>query len=213
MKLLSVFLFLTAGLALAQSQPVDRGALWKEVAEAEKKGRPKTAAAKLQTIYDSAINDGKHAEAIKALTKRITHEGAIQGSKPEEKITRLQDELVKVPVEAKPLLETVLGHWYWQYFRQNSYRFMQRTATSEPLGEDFTTWDLPRLYREIDLHFSNALADGRLKTIPTSDFADLLTKPTLPENYRPTLYDFIAHEALGFYTSGEFAAAKPEDTF
>ena len=73
--------------------------------------------------------------------------------------------------------------------------------------------DLPRLYREIDLHFTNALADGRLKTIPTRDFADLLTKPTLPENYRPTLYDFIAHEALAFYTSGEFAAAKPEDAF
>ena len=137
----------------------------------------------------------------------------MQGSKPEEKITRLQDELGKVPVEAKPLLETVLGHWYWQYFRQNRYRFMQRTATAEPLGEDFTTWDLPRLYREIDLHFTNALADGRLKTIPTRDFADLLTKPTLPENYRPTLYDFIAHEALAFYTSGEFAAAKAEDAF
>ena len=35
----------------------------------------------------------------------------------------------------------------------------------------------------------------------------------MPENYRPTLYDFIAHEALAFYTSGEFAAAKPEDVF
>ena len=213
MKLLSTFLVFIAGLALGQAQPVDREALWKEVAEAEKKGRPKTAAAKLQTIYDSALKEGKHAEAIKALAKRITHEGAVQGSKPEEKITRLQDEIDMVPVEAKPLLETVLGHWYWQYFQQNRYRFMQRTATAEPLGKDFTTWDLPRLYREIDLHFTNALADGRLKTIPTSDFADLLTKPTLPENYRPMLYDFIAHEALAFYTSGEFAAAKPEDAF
>ena len=213
MKFLNTFLLFAAGLALGQAQPADREALWKEVAEAEKKGRPKTAAAKLQTIYDSALKAGKHAEAIKALAKRITHEGAVQGSKPEEKITRLQDELGKVPVEAKPLLETVLGHWYWQYFRQNRYRFMQRTATAEPLGEDFTTWDLPRLYREIDLHFTNTLADGRLKTIPTRDFADLLTKPTLPENYRPTLYDFIAHEALAFYTSGEFAAAKPEDAF
>ena len=27
------------------------------------------------------------------------------------------------------------------------------------------------------------------------------------------MYDFIAHEALGFYSSGEFAAAKPEDAF
>ena len=213
MRLLGTFLALAAGLTFAQAQPADREALWKEVAEAEKKGLPKTATAKLQLIYDSALRDGRHAEAIKALAKRITHEGAVQGSKPEEKITRLQAELEKTPAEARPLLQTILGHWYWQYFRANRYRFLQRTATAQPLGDDFTTWDLPRLYREIDLHFTNALADGRLKTIPTTDFADLLTKPTLPEKYRPTLYDFIAHEALGFYTSGEFAAAKPEDAF
>ena len=139
------------------------------------------------------MQDGKHAEAIKALAKRITHEGAVQGNKPEEKITRLQAELEKTPDEAKPLLQTILGHWYWQYFRANRYRFLQRTATAQPLGEDFTTWDLPRLYHEIDLHFTNALADGRLKIIPTTDFADLLTKQTLPKKYMPTLYDFIAH--------------------
>ena len=213
MKLISIFSVLFLGLALAQSQTANRETLWKEVLDAEKKGLPKTAAAKLQTIYDSAIQDGKFAEGIKALAKKITHEGTIQGNKPAEKITRLQDELEKVPDQAKPLLETILAHWYWQYFQQNRYRFIQRTETDEPLGKDFTTWDLPRIYREIDLHFSNALADGRLKTIETSKFGDLLRKPTLPENYRPTLYDFIAHEALGFYTSGEFAAARPEDAF
>ncbi len=31
--------------------------------------------------------------------------------------------------------------------------------------------------------------------------------------YRPTLYDFVAFEALKFYTSGEQAAAKPQDVF
>ena len=213
MRLQGVFLTLAFGLVFAQAQPADRQALWGEVADAEKKGLPKTAAAKLQLIYDSALRDGQHAEAIKALAKRISHEGTVQGNKPEEKITRLRAELEKTPDEAKPLLETILGHWYWQYFRANRYRFLQRSTTAQPLGDDFTTWDLPRLYREIDLHFTNALADGRLKAIPSTDFADLLTKPTLPEHYRPTLYDFIAHEALGFYSSGEFAAAKPEDAF
>ena len=81
MKFLRTVLVLVAGMALGQAQPVDRETLWKEVAEAEKKGRPKTAAAKLQTIYDSALKAGKHAEAIKALAKRITHEGAVQGGR------------------------------------------------------------------------------------------------------------------------------------
>ena len=35
----------------------------------------------------------------------------------------------------------------------------------------------------------------------------------MPDAYRPTLYDFIAHEALKFYTAGEQAGAKPQESF
>src|ERR1019366_1947917 len=52
-----------------------------------------------------------------------------------------------------------------------------------------------------------------LKATPISAWNDLLQKGTMPDSYRPTLYDFILHEALQFYTSGEQAAAKPEDAF
>jgi hypothetical protein len=49
--------------------------------------------------------------------------------------------------------------------------------------------------------------------MPVSAFDDLLEKGTMPDPYRPTLFDFAAHEALKFYTSGEQAGAKPEDAF
>ena len=113
-----------------------------------------------------------------------------------------------------PLLDTLLADWYWHYFQQNRWRFMQRTATAEQPGKDFTTWDLPRLFAEIDKQFQKALAAEKiLKATPISAWNDLLPKGTMPDSYRPTLYDFIAHEALEFYTSGEQAAAKPEDAF
>ena len=35
----------------------------------------------------------------------------------------------------------------------------------------------------------------------------------MPDSHRPTLFDFVAHEALTFYTSGEQAASKAEDAF
>ena len=112
------------------------------------------------------------------------------------------------------MLETLLAHWYWQYFQQNRWRFLQRTATAQAPGKDFTTWDLPRLFAEIDRHFQQSLAAGKiLQATPISAWDDLIEKGTMPESYRPTLYDFIAHEALEFYTSGEQAAAKPEDAF
>ena len=113
------------------------------------------------------------------------------------------------------MLEVVQkAQWYWQYFLQNRWRFMQRTATSAAPGKDFTTWDLARLFAEIDKHFQAALsASDQLKKIPIADYNDLLDKGSLPDDYRPTLYDFVANQAVDFYNAGEQAGVKAEDAF
>ncbi len=85
--------------------------------------------------------------------------------------------------------------------------------TSETPGEDFTTWDLPRIFAEIDNQFQKAITGDRLKQTPVATFDTLLIRGTLPDRYRPTLYDFIAHEALDFYTAGEQAIPRPADAF
>jgi hypothetical protein len=139
-------------------------------------------------------------------------EGNIQGNKPEEKITRLQSVIATAPKETVPILRDDSCQWYWHYFQNNRWRFMQRTARRFS-GKDFTTWDVPRLFAEIDNSFKKALAAAEtLKKIPVIAY-DLLERGSLPDKYRPTLYDFIAHEALAFYTAGEQAAAALRNTF
>jgi alpha-2-macroglobulin-like protein/alpha-2-macroglobulin family protein/MG2 domain-containing protein len=210
-KLVSGFLFVLINFSLLGGT---RDAQWKRVEDAIKQGLPKTAITNLEPIITAAIKDKAYAEAVKAIGKKIALEGNIQGNKPEEKITRLEAEIAKAPKEMVPVFDTLLAHWYWQYFQQNRWRFMQRTTTAEPPGKDFNTWDLPRLFSEIDKEFQKALgAEAVLKATPIGAWDDLLQKGTMPETYRPTLYDFIAHEALEFYTSGEQAAAKPQDDF
>src|SRR6266702_5333091 len=187
---------------------------WKEVEEAVKKGLPKTAIEKLEPIIPGALKDKAWGEATKAIARRIVLEGNIQGNKPEERITRMEAEIAKAPKEIAPLLDTLEAIWYWHYFQNNRWRFMRRTQSAQPPGKDFTTWDLPRLFAETDKQFQKALVNAdTLKKMPVSAFDDLLVKHALPDAYRPTLYDFIAHEALKFYSSGEQAAAKPEDAF
>ena len=191
-----------------------RDAQWKKVDDAIQKGLPKTAITNLEPIIQAALHDKDYGEAVKAIGTRIVMEGMVQGNKPEERIVRLQRELAKAPPQMVPIMETLLAEWYWQYFQQNRWRFMQRTATATAPGADFTTWDLPRLFTEVDKLFQKALtADKFLKATPVSQWDALLTKGTVPDTYRPTLYDFIVHEALDFYTSGEQAAARPEDAF
>ncbi len=213
---MNIFL-IVIGLAMALAGPMfaaSRDSQWKQVDEAVNKGLPKSAIEVLDPIIQGAMKDRAYGEAIKAIARKIVLEGAIQGNKPEEKIVRMEAEIAKAPPEIKPLLETVLANWYWHYFQNNRWRFMQRTATAQAPGKDFTTWDLPRLFQEIDRHFNQALAaPDLLKKTPVSAYNDLLLQGKLPDAYRPSLYDFIAQEALKFYSSGEQAAAKPEDAF
>jgi len=216
MKAFLAVLFISAIVTVPQFAPAASNwdAQWKKVDEAVQQGLPKTAIEQLQPILDGALAEKNYAVAIKALGRKIALEGTIQGNKPEEKITRLDAEIAKAPAEMRPMLEVIQADWYWQYFQHNRWRFMQRTATAAAPGKDFTTWDLPRLFAEIDKHFQKALAaEEQLKQIPVQTFNDLLDKGSMPDSYRPTLYDFTAHQALDFYNSGEQAAAKAEDAF
>ena len=191
-----------------------RDADWKKVDEAINKGLPKTAIEALEPIIQGAMKDKAYGEAAKATCRKIVLEANIQGNKPEEKITRLREVIAKAPPELKPIYHSLHANWFWHYFQQNRWRFMQRTATAAAPGNDFTTWDLPRLFAEIDKEFTAALASGgALKKIPVSQFDDLLQKGNVPDAYRPTMFDFVAHDALNFYSSGEQAAAKPQDAF
>ena len=211
-RLLCVLLLLVVAGHLSAAE--SRDSLWDQVDEAIQNRLPQTAIAVLDEIIPGALEDQAYAEATKAICLKIALEGQIQGGKAEEMIVLLEAEIAEAPEPMKPVTETILAHWYWQYFQQNSWRFINRTQTAEPPGADITTWDLPRILAEIDRHFTLALdAEQELKAIPIDEWDDLLEKGTVPDSYRPTLYDFLAFEALSFYSAGEQVGTIPQDAF
>ena len=191
-------------------KPNDRSEQWKKV-EAAIGQASKTAIELLQPILDAAVADKDYPEAIKAIGRKIALEGMIQGDGPEGKITRMDAEIAKAPVGMRPMMEVVQAKWYWQYFAQNRWRFIGARPRRLPRTGILPAWDLPRLFSEIDKHFQKALAaEEQLKQIPVQTFGGLLEAGVIPDSYRPTLYDFVAHQALDFYNSGEQAAARPK---
>lgn len=215
MKLRSFLLAVFVSLFAAASQAAPRDAQWKKVDEAAAAKLPQTAIAELNAIHSAALADGRHAEATKALAQRIVLEGRTQGDNAEERIVRLETEMAKAPAAMRPVMEALLAHWYWNYFQENRWQFMRRTQTAAgSAGPDLKTWDLARILTEIDRHFTAALADeATLRATPISDFDDLIERGNVPDAYRPTLYDFLAHEALRFYQAGEQGAVQAEDAF
>ena len=82
--------------AKSQAQP-SRKDLWKQIAEADAKGLPRTGIKAAEQIYESAMKDKAYPEAIKAIAKKINLEGNIEGNRPEEKVTRMRDAIAAVP--------------------------------------------------------------------------------------------------------------------
>ncbi|HEY3789963.1 MAG TPA: MG2 domain-containing protein, partial [Urbifossiella sp.] len=180
-----------------------------------KKGLPKSAIKELEPIIESALKDKAYPEAIKAICKKIALEGNIEGNKPEEKINRMVAAIAVAPAEMHPAMNAVLGHWYWHYYLQNRWRIQQRTSAGETTGSDVTTWDHARIVAEIDRVFDKALAaEKELQATPIAAYDALLTKGSIPDKNRPTLYDFLAFDALSFYAIGDQARGpKVEDSF
>jgi hypothetical protein len=213
-RFLTVIILLLSASAANVSLAGARDTLWSQVQDALNKGLPQTAVKLLDQIIPGALQDQAWAEATKAICMKVVQNGQIQGGLPEEMIVQLQAEVATAPEPMKPVMEAVLGHWYWQYYQNNNWRFIQRTQTSEPPGADLTTWNLATILTEIDKHFTLALAaDQTLKATPIGVWNDLIEKGTVPDTYRPTLYDFLAFDALSFYGAGEQAGTVPQDSF
>jgi hypothetical protein len=216
-RLLAILILPLAALPLVLGGvPKSRQDRWKSVQEAIDEGLPRTAIKRLEPIIAAALKDKAYPEAIKAIARKsaLQTDIDVEVGPSAQAIRLLQDALAKAPPEMHPVMEAILANWYWHYFQQNNWRFLNRTRVAGATGGDFTTWDLPHVLAEIDRRFSRALANDKLlKSIPVAHYDALLVKGNVPDRYRPTLYDFLAHNALEFYRSGEQVGAAAQDAF
>ena len=189
-----------------------RDAEWKKVADARKKDQPKTEIELLTGIEKAALADGSWSEASRAMAQRIGIEGKIEGAG--FVIKKLDAELEKAPDQVKPVLRVLAAGWMHRYYQENSWRFARRSSTGEAVGDDLETWDLARILLEIDERMQLALADeAALQAMPVGRISELLTEGKLGDEWRPTMFDFVAHQALGFYSMEEVAVSRPVGAF
>jgi uncharacterized protein YfaS (alpha-2-macroglobulin family) len=187
---------------------------WDEVKKADNEGLPKTAVEVLDSLVEQARESRNYPWLLRGLTARWTRKAQITGDVAKERIVLAEKELPTADKRVKPLLHTVLAAWYWDYYSNNRYRFQNRSATKGLDDTDFTTWDLPKLFNQIDFHYKEALKpEIWLKKMKISLWQPFIEAASSPEGFRPTLYDFIAHEALKFYESNDQPTPKAFDAF
>jgi len=92
---------------------------------------------------------------------------------------------------------------------------LNRTETVAFKNDDIRTWDLKKIVQETMTHYNLSLQSAdSLKRTRISHFNDiLLLGDSAGRKLRPTLYDFLAHRASGFFMHEEPGLTKPAYKF
>ncbi|CAN5316555.1 hypothetical protein BH09BAC4_BH09BAC4_02340 [soil metagenome] len=229
---LSVFLFFFALAASAQNKPQpDYDRDWRRADSLAAKGLSKSALEIANRIYKEAKATKNYPQVAKAAMHRMIFRSYSDENAYVELIKSIKADIAETPEPARSVLQSVLASSYWQYFQQNRYKFYNRSligrattgrATSGKAAPnkpekaadstaDFTAWDAHQL---IDAITSAYLASVREKALlqktPISTYDALLDKGDVDARpLRPTLYDLLAHRAIGFFQNTEPDLLKP----
>ena len=214
-KYIIPILILVSTLAFSQNKSSNFETLWKEVQQLEVKSLPKSALTLVESIYKKAKKEENSPQIIKALIYKSKFALTLEEDAQLKVIQQFKTEIKSSKTPTSNLLESVLANLYWQYFQQNRWKFYNRTKTTEKVDSvDFRTWDLNTLFSEIHLHFQNSLQNGIiLQQTNLEHYNDILHLRKDSKKYRPTLFDFIANNALSFYKTTENAITKPAYKF
>jgi len=189
----------------------DYQSAWRTVDSLEQQGLTRSALEVVEEIYKAAKKDNNQPQFIKSVFYKLKYGNYIEEDSHVKIVNDVKAEIDTADFPANAILESILANVYWQYYQNNRWRFQQRTETVNFDNEDFQTWDLSRLIREIVKYYQASLEQShKLKKIPLKEFEDILVYGTSEHSYlRPTLFDLLAHQALAFFVNDEASVTQP----
>ncbi|WP_299122092.1 MG2 domain-containing protein [uncultured Tenacibaculum sp.] len=189
--------------------------MWEEVHKFELENLPKSALKVVEKIYTKAEKEKNTPQLVKTLLYKSKFSLTLEENSQLKVINQFKKLIDQSEFPTSNFLENILANLYWQYFNQNRWKFYNRTQTKEKVDtNDFRTWDLNTLFKEIHLTFQKSLENKKqLQQIDIYTFSDILNIVKDSKRYRPTLYDFLAHNALEFYKTTETNITKPAYQF
>ncbi len=188
---------------------------WAKVDSLEKKGLYNMALTEVDKIFDKATKSKNHNQVIKTVFYELKYNSYLKEDDYILGIYRLQELIDKAPSPSKEILHSLTAEVYWGYYQANSWKYSQRTQVESDFKlEDIRTWDLKRIAKQVIYHYKKSLENsGISQTAPIDSFDEIIINTADTKDYRPTLYDFLAHRAIDFFASNTFNVPGPAETF
>jgi hypothetical protein len=172
----------------------DYKAAWNTVDSLEQQGLTRSALEVVEEIYGASKKDNNQPQFIKSIFYKLKFGNYIEEDSHVKIVNDVKAEIDSSDFPANAILESILANIYWQYYQNNRWRFQQRTETVNFDNEDFQTWDLSRLIREITKFYHASLEESdKLKKISIKEFEDILVYATMNMLICVRLYSIYLH--------------------
>lgn len=188
---------------------------WVEVYKLELQGLSRSADSLVSEIYKTATIENNEPQVVKSLIYQskfllITEEDAEL-----KLINRLIEEAAQRVAPARNVLQSILADLLNKYYERHRYQYYSRTQTAEKINKtDFRTWDHGTMIAEIHKYYQLSLLEEQLlQQTDLAVYSEILDEFGGSKFVRPTLFDFLAHRALGFYKSSDPYSTDPVDNF
>ncbi|EDM44186.1 hypothetical protein SCB49_04135 [unidentified eubacterium SCB49] len=198
-----------------QAQNNNYKSLWSQVEKFESESLPKSALSIVSQIETKATAENNEVQLIKTLLFKSKFALILEEDAQLKVVNDFKKHIEQSQGTNKNVLHNMLAKLYWDYFQSNRYTFYNRTKTENKVDStDFRTWDLETLFTEIGTHFETSLDNETLlQNTSLESFEPILISHKESKILRPTLYDFLAHNALAFYKTPENSITKPTYAF
>ena len=187
---------------------------WAKVDSLEKKGLPKSALEIVEKIYVMAKADKNSDQLIKSIVFKIKFRNELEENAFQNLIKDVEYEIKTSVFPAKNMLHSMLADMYWMFYRNNRYKIYKRTNTIDFENGDINTWTLDQLINATIKQYMLSLSDKeKLQSMNRELYSEMIIEGSDSKEFRPTLYDFLAHKALVFFRITELSLSKPADHF
>ncbi len=175
---------------------------WAAIDSLEKEGLPRSALDRTEELYKRAKAEEERAELVRAIIYRNKYLSQLEEDGLANAINRLQSEAESASFPVKPVLHSLLGELYSRYLQQQYWQLNDRAATAGERPEDIALWTTKQLLDEAARQYLLSVEEEALFGLPISEWR-AITTPNSPatEGLRPTLYDFLAHRAIDYFSN------------
>ena len=199
LKIATVAFILTGG-AFAMSWFGSGEVSWDDYNAAMRKGRPRTATNVLEKIERQAVAERNWPSAARAVITRANVEKGIRDEAAKDWLPAFAARIDAAPAELQGVLQLHLAHVYRDESRPWRWGGARPTKLSDAAAANLPPWAPERLNETLEKQFAKVLAHAdELKKLSVDDWEELTSYGTLPNAYRPTLFDVVVHDIVDFY--------------